>query len=374
MKVFISSVRRGLEQERDSLPGLLLALGHEPLRFEDFTAQSVPSREACLRGIDAADAYVLLLSSHYGPRFQETGLSPTHEEYLAAQTKGIPRLVFRKHGVDLEADQQAFAAEVEAYGTGLFRDTFIDAVDLQAKVAAALRSLPDRSTVLQWLPLQHPVAVEWRSEWAQPRQAKASSGTVLDVHAVPVSAVRLAARQLRELGDQLGARLRTIGAVPGSVAIDAGSNGGAAWACPSPPDHRGGWDEVRPAALLGVRIAATGQRSAWQQLPADKMGTLLDPDDLGPRIAELLRLLGSVMPVAEDDYAVAVGLTPSGITSVGPISRLGQRSSAQMAGLDSREVRVEPDEAVTASGLGDGAEEVGPVLARGLIEAFSRRR
>ncbi|MDP9225118.1 MAG: hypothetical protein M3P18_14985 [Actinomycetota bacterium] len=39
MKVFISSVRRGLEAERDALPGLLAALGHEPKRFEDYSAQ-----------------------------------------------------------------------------------------------------------------------------------------------------------------------------------------------------------------------------------------------------------------------------------------------------------------------------------------------
>lgn len=164
MKVFISSVRGGLEQERDALPGLLLALGHQPLRFEDFTAQSVPSREACLRGIDAAEAYILLLGSHYGTRFPDTGLSPTHEEYVAAQTKGMPRLVFRKKGVDLDANQEAFVTEIEDYGTGVFRDTYTDAVDLQAKVAAALRALSDRPTVLEWLTLPHPVAVEWRSE------------------------------------------------------------------------------------------------------------------------------------------------------------------------------------------------------------------
>lgn len=31
MRVFVSSVRRGLEKERDALKGLILALGHEPI-------------------------------------------------------------------------------------------------------------------------------------------------------------------------------------------------------------------------------------------------------------------------------------------------------------------------------------------------------
>jgi hypothetical protein len=48
MRVFISSVRRGLEEERDALPGALAALGYTPVRFEDYTAQPLPSRQACL--------------------------------------------------------------------------------------------------------------------------------------------------------------------------------------------------------------------------------------------------------------------------------------------------------------------------------------
>ena len=35
--VFLSSVRRGLEQERDNLPALIQAIGHECKRFEDYT-------------------------------------------------------------------------------------------------------------------------------------------------------------------------------------------------------------------------------------------------------------------------------------------------------------------------------------------------
>lgn len=96
MKVFISSVRSGLETERDSLPGLIMALGHEPKRFEDFGAQAMPSREACLRGVNDSDAYLLLLGPKYGHLFRETGQSATHDEWVAAVTKGMPRLVFRK--------------------------------------------------------------------------------------------------------------------------------------------------------------------------------------------------------------------------------------------------------------------------------------
>jgi hypothetical protein len=77
----------GLEEEHDSLPGLIMALGHEPVRFEDFTAQPVPSREACLKGVESADLYLLLLGPHYGQPLPETGKSP-HTKSSSSHIEG----------------------------------------------------------------------------------------------------------------------------------------------------------------------------------------------------------------------------------------------------------------------------------------------
>jgi hypothetical protein len=98
VKVFISSVRHGLEEERDALPGMIQALGHEPRRFEDYSAQSVPSRQACLDGVEDADAYVLLLGQHYGDLLPDTGKSPTEEEFTVAKRRGIPMASNRAGG------------------------------------------------------------------------------------------------------------------------------------------------------------------------------------------------------------------------------------------------------------------------------------
>jgi hypothetical protein len=66
MRVFVSSVRKGLEEERDALPGLITAVGHTAVRFEDFSAQNEPSREACLKGVAESDIYILILGPRYG--------------------------------------------------------------------------------------------------------------------------------------------------------------------------------------------------------------------------------------------------------------------------------------------------------------------
>ena len=136
MKIFVSSVRRGLEEERDALPGLITAVGHTPVRFEDFSAQPLPSREACLLGVGDADAYLLILGPNYGHRFDDTGQSPTHDEWVAASAAGMPRLVYRKIGVSFEAEQEEFAHSIGDYTSGVFYDSFSTTAELLTKVAA----------------------------------------------------------------------------------------------------------------------------------------------------------------------------------------------------------------------------------------------
>lgn len=133
MRVFISSVRRGLEEERDALPGLISAIGHMPVRFEDFTAQTVPSREACLAGVKSSDVYLLLAGPHYGHVFEDTGQSATRDEWMAATAAGMPRLVYRESGIQLDSDQAAFVAGIKDYGAGAFRDVYSSTAEWQTK-------------------------------------------------------------------------------------------------------------------------------------------------------------------------------------------------------------------------------------------------
>lgn len=368
MKIFISSVRRGLEAERDSLPGLLRAVGHEPLRFEDFTAQSVPSREACLAGVRQADAYVLLLGPHYGSIFPETGRSPTHEEYVAAQAKGIPRLVFRKNGVELEPDQASFLGEIESYSTGIFRDSFEGAVDLQAKVIAAINQLP--AGALEWHRLDAPVAVRWRSTGGQ-RQLTANPE--LYVHVVPVGGAPLPRRQIAELPDQLAQRIRALQLVPASAPIDVGMDDAGAYALL--PDHeRRGWRDADHGGPAGCRIESTGQRTAIERLPRDSMGVLLDGPDLTERVARNLRLLGALAPLESSLHAIALEMHSTSMAVVGSIVQLGNRSSASGLSLSDGPILVEPDEAVTAAAFDRGALEAARPMIDQLLDAFARRR
>ena len=368
LKIFISSVRRGLEAERDSLPGLLRAVGHEPLRFEDFTAQSVPSREACLAGVQEADAYVLLLGRHYGSVFPETGWSPTHEEYVAAQAKGIPRLVFCKKGVELESDQATFVAEIESYSTGIFRDSFEGAVDLQAKVVAALNQLP--AGPLDWHRLADP------STFAGGRRGEERNLTAsaeLCVHVVPVDSAPIPRRQIAELPEHLAQRARALQFVPASAAIDVGVDDSGAYALLLDHERRG-WRDADHGGLTGYRIESTGQRPAIERLPRVSMGVLLDARDLTERVARNLRLLGTVAPLESSLHAIALEMHSTAMAVVGSISQLGNRSSASGLSTSGEPILIEPDEAVTAAAFDRGALEAARPIVDQLLDAFARRR
>jgi hypothetical protein len=203
--VFLSSVRRGLEQERDNLPALIQAVGHECKRFEDYTAQPIPSRQACLRGVDQAAVYLLVLGSRYGEPVFDSGLAPTEEEFARARQRGIPMLVFVKQSLEVEPRQQAFINRVEEYTGGRFRVRFTDAVDLQPKVVQALAELATQQAPLQFTSL--PVSIDPSVPWVYDPAARAETFTshspILECHVLPLAAPRLPAASLDTLVDRL---------------------------------------------------------------------------------------------------------------------------------------------------------------------------
>lgn len=136
MKVFISSLIRGLEAVRDAAESGVETLGHRAVRAEDFGASPDTPQQACLAGVRDADAMVLILTANYG-HVQASGLSATHEEYREARDTR-PVLVFIERGVQPDPSQTSFIREVQGWEHGHFTADFTDATDLRDKVIRAL--------------------------------------------------------------------------------------------------------------------------------------------------------------------------------------------------------------------------------------------
>lgn len=372
MRIFVSSVRVGLEQERDSLRGFIMALGHEPVMFEDFSAQPVPSRQACLEGVRSCDAYLLILGERYGYTFSETDLSPTAEEYVAARTKGILRVVMRKAGVTPEPKQAALIEEIGSYRDGVFYNEFVDVADLQTKVAAAVRQLEQAPGPLQFAPLPDGVTVQWRGDWPQPQQSRAER-SVLELHVIPAVPQPVPGRVLRDLPGRLASELRAAAGVGPSAAVPAEHDATAAWAHVAEPPNSWRYDEPRDGTIVGCRVAATGQTSAWSTLPGDAMGSILDQDDLNDRLARLLRTVGAVLPGDAQHLVLAVGLEPLGMLSEGRVTGVPRRRMSPI-GSSTERLIVPPDEAVTRAAVGHGSREAASGLAAAVLTALRSNR
>lgn len=145
-RVFVSSVMVGYEEYREAAREGIRQSACDPVMAEDFAAQGVSARNACLDGVESADVFVLLLGPRYG-WVAPSGLSVTEEEYDAARSRHLPILVFVHDGVSREPRQQRFVDTVEDYIKGHFRKSFRSLNDLrrfvkEAVMAADLGGLP----------------------------------------------------------------------------------------------------------------------------------------------------------------------------------------------------------------------------------------
>jgi hypothetical protein len=366
VRIFISSVRKGLEEERDALPGLIRALGHTPVRFEDFSAQTTPSREACLAALDSADVCLFLLGPFYGHVFSETGQSATHDEWVAAKTTGKPRLVYRKEDVTFEDVQQNFARTVQAYATGVFRDSFHDTAELMTKVVQKVKELETGTSPLTFAPLTQPAPLRWSLD-----EVSVEAGAnvpLLELHVLPMDFAGYSARELEEYGTSLVDRIRQTGAVRNDVAMTPSSFQTHATVS-IPVSRPRTWDTARPGELVEVRLHKSGQVSLRATLPRDSMGSILDQEALPQQIAALLRFVGALNLVQHDRLVVAIGVSDPKLTQIDRFSPHQSRTRADLSGyMRSFTLQTEPDESTSLAALDTGAQEVAGILSRALIK------
>lgn len=357
----MSSVKRGLEEERRALPGLIRALGHEPVMFEDFGAQLDPSRESCLDGVASSDVYLLLLGPHYGYRFPETDQSATHDELIEARRKGTDTVVFRKEGISPDPDQAAFISQVGDYARGAFWDDYADVPDLLTKVTSAIRRLESVPSPLTYEPLSTPPVVVWKDEWdTGSGWGHGHEHTYIELHVAPLDGSPWSSRQIRLLPDALIGSLRTFGAVPMAAGVEPiTTDEHITITVPERDQPSHGHDA--PAQFRGIRIARSGQVSVWTTLPRAQIGAHVNDHVLISIITDQLRLAGALNVLTGDRFAISVGLAGSMMISVSP-------NSATSFGLgNDRPIRITPDESVSSAALNLGAPEIATSLARRLL-------
>lgn len=369
MKVFLSSVGRTLQAERDGLAAQLQVMApYVPLRFEDFTAQDRSSREACLAGVDACDVYVLLLGPRYGDPLPDTSKAPTEEEFEHARRSGKRILVFTKDTPNPdEPRQNEFKARVEDYVDGYFRRSFTNVLSLNVAVTKALGDLQSRTAPLTWTDLTTPADVVWR--WDVPQIAKTSSAPILDVHLIPLNDGQLRATQMSQLPNVLTRAARDAGLFTETDPVVAGNTAHLAWTTShtSSSTSRGFGFPHHNETWRGVLVHRTGQVSVFESLPADFIGTLVDQHDLQQRLSRLLVVAAAHLPPQVTDAAVAASLGPLSQVSEGDPSQVGIRTSGSIHSMKPGAAVMHPKHAVPVAGLKAQPGDVAVELAAELI-------
>lgn len=377
-RVFISSVTQGLRQERTALPGLIRALGMDPVRFEDFTALPEPSRDVCLQAAQSSDVYLLLLGDHYGTPFPDTGLSPTHEEYRAALNSGIPVLAFRRRDVAMEPTQVQFAEEVEAYQTGLFRGSWDEVGQLLNAVSGALSNLDALAGRLVFTPIGAPVGVSWLTPTDARDQFSGFGQSALEVYLTPLSTTMPGSR-LRKAGDVATRLLREIGGVSQGEAIDVSARpeGGVVVRVVRAPNRRSFNENVFGGHIEGLSVARSGEVCAWMSLRRDSYGAIVNArslaDDAMPLIAVAGRVLGEVLGETSLSVVPSVAITGAGGVTVGQPEGIGNRSGATIPMHGASVIMLPGDESAVLSAIVSGARDVAAELGARAEHALNSR-
>jgi hypothetical protein len=376
MKVFMSSVRRGLEEERDNLASVLAAMGHVPVRFEDFGAVNATSRVACLEAVRTADVYLLLLGPWYGTPTPDTGLSPTEEEFNTARTSGVPVLVFRKGGIDPEPAQARFSERVGSYTDGRFWSEFSALSDLVPAAISAVRGLPARTPSVSWRATTGPAIAPVHDQTMRRSTIVPQSAAILEVHVLPVEPVTLRRESSNTLlREQVIASMRRTHFIePGAPATGLNEPSAVHVQRPSDPAREGhGFAARTTDPYRGVRLSGAGEGAAYSALPWDTLGSLTDLSDMTGRVQELLEQVIPFVPEEAQDLAVASFLIDEGRTDIGDPSQVGHRSSG-MFGFGRSDIALPADRAVSRSALVAQPFEVARDVAARMCEALRDRR
>ena len=325
---------------------------------------NVPSRQACLDGVEDADAYLLLLGEHYGDRLPDTGKAPTEEEFTVARRRGIPIIVFRKEGVDCEPEQKEFIASVEEYATGKFRAAFSTTPELLAAVVAAIKELETTPPALKWTPLAEKPSVSWVVEPERMRGYVSGLGTILELHVIPThGGGRLTVGELDNVARSLAALGRDMGHFALGAALDILNTGEIATV--QVPGQ--------PMGERGIRVSRDRSTVAWRQLERDGLGSIVDEVDIQGKIEKLLRIAAETgLPAGDVCFALSLG--PVDFTQEGSVSDLGRRSSATIGMSSNEAARVHPEDAVPSGSLIQGAHEIAGELRARLIHSYRGTR
>jgi nucleoside phosphorylase len=210
-------------------------------------------------------------------------------------------------------------------------------------------SAPVAGSGTVWRPLAEALPTVWLSELAPGRN---TASAILELHLVPADqTVRLEVRRLAALKNELATLGRRESLFDYTEGLSTGDPA-----------------VVTSAAGSGLAVTRGCQRSAWQPLPKDGLGAVLDPADVFERLKALLGVLLQIDVPSLVEMGCAVGITQSILLSEGRVSDLPRRTARLRTSM--APVRVPADDVVRSVHITADAGEVAEELCARLTQVF----
>lgn len=282
----------------------------------------------------------------------------------AATKAGVPFLLVRgisdlANGTKRSTDD-AGMQETAAQHAALFLTEVI--TQFKPANAASLPKAPSSGQPtddLIWQPLDQPASVAWYRDLV-PSSGYTNGPSLLEIHLVPIPVTsRTTATRMRELAGKMVNLGRSKGLFTNAEEVDVHNTAEMTVVAVANPRGRS----------AGLAITRSGQRSAWDSLPKPGITYVLDEDDVRERITTLLEVLEAVDGQVAPSYAPAAGIEKTMMVTIERLSEVDPHRSSGMRMSDSP-VRVQPEEAVTATAVASRGSDLAEELAARLLYAF----
>ncbi|WP_226531964.1 toll/interleukin-1 receptor domain-containing protein [Microbacterium paraoxydans] len=189
-----------------------------------------------------------------------------------------------------------------------------------------------------------------------PRGWPTSGPATLEISLIPVEGQAMLVSHLQTISTELVGVGRDGGLFPPTAAVDAGYDSSVAYARAA---------GSRDGDAAGLLVTRGGQRTAWITLPHDGLGSIVDADQLIPRVSQVLHLLMVVEAPLAERYAFTVTVQPEMMVIVGDSSTIGRRNSASMRTGRGASFPTSMPDSVRGGAISTHADELaGEVVAR----------
>lgn len=261
----------------------------------------------------------------------------------AAHLGSVPMLTVR--GISDLADGKKYQADAGGWQE-------VAAANAAAFAAAVISGaqFSDARGAPAWQRLAEALPVAWLPDFGPPRT---TSSSLLELHLVPADplAATVEVRRLATIKDELaalGREAKLFTPTEGLSAADPAT--------------------VFAAAGSGLAVTADGGRSAWQPLPKDSLGAVIDTEDVVSRLTALLGALVRIDAPAPARAGLAVGVSGSGILSEGRVADLPRRTARLRTSV--APLRVQAGDTLPYARIAARTSDVAEELAARLLLAF----